>query len=92
MDAMINIHLGAGGVMTPGRIQDPEGANIMVISFKTAPGAILALQRHTYKIVCFRDAISGRLNVDFNATAGGKQNPALQGSRVILIYKTYMHT
>ena len=64
----------------------------MVISFKTAPGAILAIQRHTYKIVCFRDVISGRLKVDLNATARGKQNPALQGSRVILIYKTYMHT
>ena len=64
----------------------------MVISFKTTPGAILAVQRQTFKIVCFRDAISGRLKVDMDATTGGKQNPALQGSRVILIYKTYMHT
>jgi hypothetical protein len=78
--------------MTPDRIQDPEEAKIIVISFKTAPGAILAVQRQTYTIVCFRDAISGRLKVDLDATTGGKQNPALQGSRVILIYKTYMHT
>jgi hypothetical protein len=42
-DAMINIHLGEGGVMTPGRIQDPEGAKAMVISFKTTPGAILVV-------------------------------------------------
>jgi hypothetical protein len=91
-DARINTHLGVGGAMTPGRIQDPEGAKIMVIFFKTTPGAILAIQRPTYKIVCFKDTISGRLKVDLDATAGGKQNPALQGSWVILIYKTYMHT
>ena len=89
---MINTHLGARGVMTPGRIKDPEGAKSMVISFKTTPGAILAVHRHHYKIVCFRDATSGRLKVDLDAIAGRKHNPTLQGSRVILIYKTYMHS
>ncbi len=69
--------------MTPGRIQDPEGAKIMVIFFKTTPGAISAVQRQTFKIVCFRDAINDRLKVDMDSTTGGKQNPALQGSRVI---------
>ena len=49
----------------------------MVISFKTAPGAIMAIHRKTYKIVCFRDTISGRLEVDLNATARGNQNPTL---------------
>ena len=68
-DAMINTYLGAGGVRTPGRIQDPEGAKIMVISFETVAGAILAVQRQTYKIVCFRDATSGRLKVDPDATS-----------------------
>jgi hypothetical protein len=63
-----------------------------VISFKTTTGVILAVQRQTYKIVCFRDATSGKLKVDKDATAGGKQNPALQGMRVLLIYKTHMHT
>ena len=43
-DARINTHLGAG-VITLGRIQDPERAKSMVISFKTAPGAILAVHR-----------------------------------------------
>jgi len=76
-DARINTHLGAGGVMTPCRIQDHEGAKAMVISFKTTPGSILAVQRQTYKIVCFRDAINGRLKVDLDSTTRGKQNPAL---------------
>jgi hypothetical protein len=35
-DMRINSYLGAGGVMTPGRIQDPEGANTVIISFKTS--------------------------------------------------------
>ena len=90
-DARINKHLGAGDVITPGRIQDPEGAKNMVISFKTTSGAILAAQRQIYKIVCFRDAISGILKVDQDATTGGKQNSALQGMRVLLIYKPHMH-
>jgi hypothetical protein len=34
-DIRINTHLGAGGVMTQVRIQDPEGAKTIVISFKT---------------------------------------------------------
>jgi hypothetical protein len=64
----------------------------MVISFNTTTEAILAVQRQTYKIVCFRDATSGRLKVDPDATAECKQNLVLQGSQVLLIYKTYMHT
>ena len=30
--------------------------------------------------------------MDQDATAGGKQNPSLQGMRILLIYKTHMHT
>ena len=43
MDIMINKHVGADGVMKPGRIQDPEGAKTFVVSFKTAAGAIIAV-------------------------------------------------
>ena len=74
--------------MTPGRIKDPEEAKITVISFKTTAEVILAVQRHTYKVVCFIYATSGKLKVDPDATAGGKLNPTLQGPRVLLIYKT----
>ena len=44
-DIRINTHLGAAGVMKPGRIQDSEGAKTVVVSFKNAAGAILAVQR-----------------------------------------------
>ena len=58
--------------MTPGRVQDQEGAKTVVVSFKTAAGAILAVERQTYKIVSFRDINTGRLRVDTAATTGGK--------------------
>jgi len=77
--------------MTPGRIQDPEGAKTVVVSFKTATGAILAAQRQTYKIVSFRDINNGRLRVDTAATTGGKQDMNKQGRKVILIYKAHMY-
>jgi hypothetical protein len=37
--------------MAPCRIQDPEGSNKVVISFNTVAGAIIDVQRDTYKIV-----------------------------------------
>ncbi len=45
-----------------------------------------------FKIVCFGDTSNGRLRVDSDATARGKQNPTLQGKRILLIYKTHIHT
>ena len=91
-DIRLNTHLGAARVMTPGRIQDPEGAKTVVVSFKTAAGSILVVHRKTYKIVCFRDVDTGRLRVHTSATIGGKQDMNKQGRKVILIYKAHMHT
>ena len=77
--------------MTPDRIQDPEGAKTIVVSFKTAAGSITTIQRQTLRFVCFDDTNNDRLRIDMAVTAGGKQNPFLQGRRVMLIYKTHMH-
>jgi len=88
----INDHLGAGGVMTPGKIQDPEGAKIVVISLKTTAGVVAAIHKHAYKIVCFGDSVSGILHVDTTATAGGKHDPSKHGRSSILIYKSYMYS
>jgi len=68
----INSHLGAGGVMTPGSMQDPKGAKAVIISFKTTTRAVEAIHRQTYEVVFFKDATRGRLRVDVAATAGGK--------------------
>ena len=84
-DIKINSHLGADGVMTPGRIQDPEGEKTVVVSFKTAARAIIAAQRQTFKIVCFTDLDNGRLRVDTKTTIGGKQDMSKHDRRFILI-------
>jgi len=67
-DLRINAHLGAGGVMTPGRTQDPEEAKTVVTSFKTTAGAVVAIHKQPYKIVRFSDAVGGRLRVGTAAT------------------------
>ena len=77
--------------MTPGRIQDPEGAKTAIISFKTTTGAVAIVHRQTFRIVCFKDVAGGRLRVDNAATAGGKHDSSKQGLRSILIYKSYMY-
>ena len=63
-----------------------------MVSFKTATGAILTIQRQPYKIVSFRDIYNGRLIVDTSATIVGKQDMNKQGRRVIMIYKAHMYT
>ena len=78
--------------MTPSRIQDLEGSKKVVISFKTAAGAIASIHKQTCKIVCFGDGAGGRLRVDVAATAREKQDPHKPGRRNILIYKSYMYS
>ena len=68
-DLRINAHLGAGGVINPSRIQDPEGAKTVVISCKATVEAIAAVHMQTFNFVCFGDAAGGRLRVETAATA-----------------------
>ena len=63
-----------------------------MVAFKTSTGAILEVQRQTYKIVCFRDIDSGRLRVDTTTITGRKQDMSKQGRRVTLIYKAHIYT
>ena len=77
--------------MTPGRIQDPEGAKTVVVSFMTTARAIISVQRQTFKIVFFRDMADGRLRVDTAAIIGGKYNMNKQGRSVIINYKSHMY-
>ena len=77
--------------MTPGIIQDPEGAKTIVVSFKTTAEAITTILRQTLRFVCYSDTNNGRLKIDMATTIGGKHNPSLLGQRVMLIYKTHMH-
>ena len=70
----LNIHLGARGAMSTGRVQDPEGAKTIILSSKAAAGATVAIHGKNLKIVYFTDTQTGRLNVDKEAIARGKQD------------------
>ena len=78
--------------MSTGRVHDPEGTKTIILSYKTAAGAVAAIQRQNIKIVCFTHTNTCRLRVDTPTTLGKKQDPSKQGRRMILIYKTNMHT
>ena len=77
--------------MTPRRIQYPEGANTLVVLFKTTTGAAAAISRQQFKIVCFANSTTGRLTMDKDATMGGRHIPNTQRRKMILVYKTSMH-
>ena len=71
----VNHHLRVGGAMTPGRIQDLEGAKTIVVSYKTTTRSAATISIQLFKIVCFAYLKSRKLIVDTDATMGGKQDP-----------------
>ena len=56
MSMALNNHMGAKGAMSPGRVQDPEGAKIIVLGYKTAAGAVTSVIKHKFVITCFTEA------------------------------------
>jgi hypothetical protein len=78
--------------MSTGRVQDPEGAKTIILSYKIVACAVATIHRQNLKIVRFVDNNTGRLGVDKHATSGGKQDPSMQGKRMVLIYNTIMHS
>jgi hypothetical protein len=64
----LNEHMGARGIMSPGRIQDPEGARIIESSFEKATRAFAAIHTTTpiQNDVLRGSYASGRLRVDSN--------------------------
>jgi hypothetical protein len=57
-------HLGAEGVMSLGRIQDPKEAKHLVISYQTVEGAVATIIRSMFPLMTCKDALTSRLNVD----------------------------
>jgi hypothetical protein len=90
MNLELNYHLGAEGIISTGRIQDPEGAKHLVISYQTAAGVIAAISKHKFSIMTYKDALTGKLKVDENMTTGDLRNPST-GTENLLIYSANMH-
>ena len=57
----LNKHLGAEGAMSPGRVQDPEGAKTITISYNSPAGAIAAIVKRRFLISCYTEQDTGRL-------------------------------
>jgi hypothetical protein len=91
-DLRVNTHLGAGGAMTPGRIQNPKGGNNLVVSYKTATRVATAISRKLFKMRRSPDPKTSKLTLDKKAIVGWKRIPSAQRRRIILVYKTSMHT
>ena len=85
------MHLGAeGSMMSPGRVQSPEGAKTLVISFNTAAGAVATLVKRRFLITCYTEVDTGRLRLDPTLTSGQIAG-SRTGAKKILIYNTHMH-
>jgi len=87
----LNYHLGAEGVMSLGRIHNPEGAKHLVISYQTAARAIASITIHRFPLMTYKDALTGRLKVDENMIARDLRNPS-EGPKKLIIYSANMHS
>jgi hypothetical protein len=76
--------------MSPRRVQDPEGAKTLVVSYKTAAGATSAIVKRRFQITCYTEPDTGRLRVDPALTAGIIAC-SHTGAKKILIYDAYVH-
>jgi hypothetical protein len=90
MTMALNKHMGAEGAMSPRRVHDPEGAKIIVLSYKTAAGALASVIKHMFVITCFTEAETGRMRLDLALTVG-RATGAQPGAKKILIYDATPH-
>jgi len=76
--------------MSPRRVQDPEGAKTVVISFNTVTKAVVAVIKRRFLITCYTEAETGRLRLD-PALTTGQTAGSHSGAKKILIYDTRPH-
>ena len=76
--------------MSPRRVQDPEKATTVVISFNTAAGAVAAMVKRKFIINCYTEADTGRLRLDPTLTTGQTAG-SHTGAKKILSYDTHPH-
>jgi len=76
--------------MPPGRVQDPEGAKMIIVNFNTAAGVVAAIIKRRFLITCYTEADTNRLRLDAALTSGDTTG-AMKGAKKILIYDNIMH-
>ncbi len=76
--------------MSPGRIEDPEGAKTVVVIFNTAAGAAASIIERRFLITCYTEADRGRLRLDAALTTSDILG-ARKRVEKNLIYDNIMH-
>ena len=76
--------------MSPGRVQDPEGAKTITLSYNSPSGAVAAIIKRRFLITCYTEQDTCRLRLDPSLTAGTAAR-ARKGAKKILIYDSHMH-
>jgi len=66
----MNKYLGAEEAMSPGRVQNPEGAKTIVLSYKTTAGVVATVVKHRFLLTCYTEEHTGRLRLDATLTSG----------------------
>jgi hypothetical protein len=76
--------------MSPGRVQDPEGAKTITLNYNTPAGSIATIIKRIFLITCYTEQDTGRLRLEPALTAGAVAW-AMSGAKKILIYDSHMH-
>ena len=91
MSMALNKHMEAEGAMSPGRVQDSEGAKIIVLSYKTSTEAAATIIKQRFVITCFTEAETRRLRLDPVLTSSRTTGAQLNVKK-ILIYDVTPHS
>ena len=76
--------------MSPGRIQDAEGAKQLVISYQTAAGAAASIIRGKFPLMTYKDALTCKLKFDERMTTRYMRHLA-EGSKKMRVYLASTH-
>ena len=90
VNVALNAHMGDNGLKTPGRVEDIDGANVIVASFQTAVGAAITVLSQRIILFFYLDEETQRLCLDRELTA---KRPSLhpQAKKISLTYEVSMY-
>ena len=92
MNFALNKHIGAEGAMSSDRVQDPEGAKTVVISYATTAGATTTVIKRMFQITCYIEPYTTRLRVDRPSQRASHAEPTRGPKRSLSTTHTYTHS
>jgi hypothetical protein len=86
----LNTHMGVERALSKRRLQDPEGAKLVVLNYKTTAGAADAILKHKFQITGYAKTYTKRLRIDLALTSGDMAG-VHSGAPKKLIYTASAH-